>query len=459
MAIESHLAFPESFVWGVASSSYQIEGAWNEDGRGLSIWDSFCRQPGRIRDGATGDVAADHYHRWQEDLAILSELGLKAYRFSISWPRILPEGVPPLNGPGLDFYDRLVDGLLERGIEPFVNLFHWDLPQALQDAGGWTRRDTAYRYVEYARLVCQRLSDRVRWWITHNEPWVAAFAGHFTGEHAPGLKDPAAAFQAMHHLLLSHGLGVEAIRAAARQPVRVGIVLNLNPVYAASDSDADRRAAERFDGALNRITLDPIFRGRYPDGLTTQIGPLLPMVEAGDLAKIAVPLDFLGVNYYSRSVVAHDPNFPLIQASQVHPLGREYSQMWEIYPEGLREILERVWREYGSGERAIPILVTENGVPVADGLDFDGRVRDVRRIAYLSDHLIQVHRALAGGVPVAGYFVWSLTDNFEWALGYSMRFGLTYIDYSTQKRTVKDSGRWYAQVVRANALPGQAGGG
>ncbi len=459
MAVEKKLAFPNSFVWGVATSAYQIEGAWDEDGRGPSIWDTFCRQPGRIRDGSSGDVAADHYHRWQEDLAILSDLGVKAYRFSISWPRVFPQGVPPLNAPGLDFYDRLVDALLQRGIEPWVNLFHWDLPQALQDAGGWPRRDTAYHFAEYARAVCGRLSDRVSRWITHNEPWVAAFAGHLTGEHAPGVKDPAAAFQAMHHLLLSHGLGVQAIRAVARRPVQVGIVLNLNPVYPATNSEADRQAAVRFDGALNRITLDPVFRGRYPDDLTALMGGLFSMVEAGDLAAIGAPLDFLGVNYYSRSVVADDPTFPLIQAAQVRPVGREYSQMWEIFPEGLHEILMRVWREYLSGERPIPILVTENGIPVPDGLDLDGRVRDGRRTAYLREHVLQVRRALAEGAPVAGYFVWSLTDNFEWAHGYTMRFGLTYIDYATQARTVKDSGRWYGQVVRANALEGPAGEG
>jgi len=454
MGPTKRFAFPEGFVWGAASSAYQVEGAWEADGRGPSIWDTFCRQPGRIRDGTSGDIAADHFHRWQEDLAILSDLGLKAYRFSISWPRVLPHGVPPVNAPGLDFYDRLVDGLLQRGIEPYVNLFHWDLPQALQDAGGWPRRETAYRFAEYARLVCQRLSDRVRWWITHNEPWVAAFAGHYTGEHAPGIQDPPAAFQAMHHLLLSHGLGVQALRDEARQAAQIGIVLNLNPVHPATDSDSDRRAAGRFDAVLNRVTLEPLFHGRYPEDLTAQLGPLFSMVEEGDLATIGVPVDFLGVNYYSRTVIAQDAQVPLIQAATVHPAGREYSQMWEIYPEGLREILVRVWREYVSGGRPIPILVTENGVPVPDGLDFDGKVRDVRRMAYLRDHLIQVRHALADGVPVGGYFVWSLTDNFEWAHGYSMRFGLTYVDYSTLARTVKESGHWYGQVVRANAVEG-----
>jgi beta-glucosidase len=452
MAPDNILHFPEGCLWGAATSAYQIEGAWEEDGRGLSIWDSFSRQPGRIRGGETGDIAADHYHRWAEDVALMARLGLKAYRFSVSWPRILPLGTDVPNPAGLSFYDRFVDELLAQGIEPVLTLFHWDLPEALQGGGGWPERSTAFRFADYARAVSERLSDRVAWWITHNEPWVAAFAGHFTGEHAPGVQDPEAAFRAMHHLLLSHGLGVEAIRGAARRPVRVGIVLNLSPVHPATDSEADRQAALRFDGALNRFMLDPIFHGRYPEALWQRAGALFSMIAEGDLEKVAVPLDFVGVNYYSRTVVKDDPDFPLIQASQVQLPGREYSQMWEIYPEGLYELLARVWHEYVRHRPGMQIIVTENGIPVPDGIDFDGRCRDPRRIGYLRDHLVQVHRAITDGMPVSGYFVWSLLDNFEWALGYSMRFGLIYVDFPSQARTIKESGHWYSRVIRDNGL-------
>ena len=457
------LRFPDGFIWGVATSAYQIEGAWNEDGRGLSIWDTFCRTPGKIHEGETGDVAADHYHRWAEDVRLMADLGLKAYRFSTAWPRIIPNGAGAVNPAGLDFYDRLVDALLANGVTPFVTLYHWDLPQALQDRGGWANRDTAQHFAEYARIVVERLGDRVMHWITHNEPAVVAAAGHFTGENAPGQQDPLAAFAAAHHLLLSHGLAVEALRASARRPLKIGLTLNLNPVHPASDSEEDRKAAVRFDGGLNRMFLDPVLRGQYPDDMLALLGPLLPPITADDLKRMTAPLDFLGVNYYSRAVVRHDPNFPIVEASQIHPAGNEYSGMWEIYPPGMHELLTRLWNEYGraspvpaaqaQADPPLPeILVTENGIPVPDGLDFDGRVRDDRRIRYLRDHLVQVHRAIADGVPVKGYFVWTLMDNFEWAHGYRMRFGLVYVDFKTLARTIKDSGRWYAQVIRENGV-------
>jgi len=448
MSTTEFLRFPENFVWGTATSAYQIEGAWDEDGRGLSIWDAFCRQPGKIRDGSSGDVASDHYHRWQEDVRIMAELGLKAYRFSISWPRVIPAGTGAVNPAGLDFYDRLVDALLAHGIEPFVTLYHWDLPQALQDRGGWGHRDTARHFAEYAHVVAERLGDRVACWITHNEPFVTVILGHLLGEHAPGLQDPFVAFQAAHHLLLSHGYAVEALRAATRRPLQIGITLNLNPVHPASDSEEDRLAATRIDGLLNRLFLDPLFLGRYPEDIQALLGPLFPQPQPDDLERIATPLDFLGVNYYTRAVMRHDPEFPLVQASQVYPEGNEYSQMWEIYPPGMYELLTRVWADY----RPAQIYVTENGIPVPDGLDFDGRVRDERRIRYLRDHLVQVHRAISEGIPVRGYFVWSLLDNFEWAYGYQMRFGLVYVDYATQKRTVKESGWWYAGVIQRNGI-------
>lgn len=440
--------FPIGFRWGTATAAYQIEGAWNKDGRGLSIWDTFSHTPGKTYHGATGDVAADHYHRWQEDVALMAELGLNAYRFSIAWPRIIPAGTGPVNPAGLDFYDRLVDALLEKKIEPFITLYHWDLPQTLEERGGWPVRETAFAFGEYARVVAERLSDRVTHWITLNEPWVAAMAGYFTGDHAPGRREPAAAFAAVHHLLLAHGEAVAAIRAAARRPIQVGITLNLSDVQPASTSELDQAAALRFDAALNQLFLDPLYRGAYPEAMLPQLSTRAGLIQPGDLERIAAPLDFLGVNYYSRYVIRHDPEFPVIQASAVQPVGNEYSQMWEIYPEGLYHMLTRVWRDY----RPAVLYVTENGVPVADAPDADGRVRDERRIRYLRAHIAQCHRALEAGVPLRGYFVWSLLDNFEWAYGYQMRFGLIYVDYDTQTRIVKDSGRWYAEVIRQNGL-------
>ncbi|MCX6037367.1 MAG: GH1 family beta-glucosidase [Chloroflexi bacterium] len=416
--------------------------------------------PGHVVNGETGDVAVDHYHRYKEDVALMKELGLDAYRFSVAWTRVLPAGTGAINQAGLDFYDRLVDELLKHKIEPTLCLFHWDLPQALQDQGGWPNRETAFAFAEYARVVTERLSDRVKVWMTHNEPWVAAMAGYFSGEHAPGLKDVTAGIKALHHLLLSHGLAAEAIRASAKQPVKVGITLNLNPVHPASQSKKDRDAASRMDAILNRATLDPLLKGTTPIQ-EFAIGKLLSgsLIKPGDLEKIRT-LDLLGVNYYGRTVVKHDPKFPVVAATQIQPEGNEYSGMWEIYPEGIYELLTRIWKEYfaphpareGLGVRAPEIMITENGVPVPDGLDFDGRVRDERRIRYLRNHIAQVHRAMDEGVPVKGYFHWSLMDNFEWALGYSQRFGLVYVDFKTQKRTVKDSGTWFANIIKENGF-------
>lgn len=447
------ITFPSNFIWGAASSAYQIEGAWDEDGRGLSIWDTFCHTPGKIAQNETGDIASDHYHRWREDVQVMVELGLSAYRFSIAWPRVLPQGKGSINPKGLDFYERLVDALLERNIQPYPTLFHWDLPQALQDEGGWANRETAYHFAEYARVVGERLGDRIPSWITHNEPFVAAIAGHFTGEHAPGIQDIGIALKAGHHLLLSHGLAVSALRASASRAANIGITLNLTTCQPASDSEEDRQAAWRLDGINNRMFLDPVLRGEYPQDMIELFGDLFPDITPGDLQIMAAPLDFLGVNYYTRNVMRHDPDFPLAQFSEVHRAGNEYSQMWEIYPPGIYEMLTRVWRDY----KPANIYVTENGCPVPDGLDFDHRVRDYRRIRYLRDHLIQCHRALTEGVPLRGYLVWSLGDNFEWAHGYAMRFGLTYIDYNTQERIIKESGRWFTQVMRDNGFDPEAG--
>ena len=442
------LTFPKNFIWGVATSAYQIEGAWNEDGRGASIWDTFSHTPGKVADNENGDVAADHYHRWKEDIALLSDMGIQAYRFSTAWPRILPDGTGKVNKKGLDFYDRIVDELLKRKIEPYVCLFHWDLPQALQDKGGWPNRDTTAHFTDYARVVAGRLGDRVNTWFTHNEPWVAAFVGHFLGDHAPGKKDIGAAVKSLHHILLSHGLAADAIRAEVKHPVKIGITLNLNPVDPATDSKKDREAAERVDMFMNRIVLDPLLKGTSPIQ-ESSIAKLLTgkLIHDGDLEKIH-QLDILGVNYYSRAVMKHDPKFPVVNVAQVQPEGNEYSGMWEIYPEGMYKILKQVWGYQPTCE----LMVTENGVPVPDGVDFDGRVRDERRIRYLRNHIAQVQRAIEDGIPVMGYFHWSLMDNFEWNLGYSQRFGLVFVDFKTQKRTIKDSGHWFAKVIQENGF-------
>ena len=442
------LKFPKNFVWGAATSAYQIEGAWNADGKGPSIWDTFSHKPGKVINNENGDVAVDHYHRYKDDVNLMADLGLKAYRFSIVWTRILPEGRGKVNQKGWAFYDRLIDELLKRDIEPYACLFHYDLPQALHDKGGWPNRETAYAFAEYAGIVSDHITDRVKVIFTHNEPWVTATLGYFTGDHAPGIKDPPAGIKALHHLLLSHGLAYEAIRASAKQLVKIGITLNLNPMYPATESKKDRDAAQRVDALVNRSVLDPLLKGTSPIQ-EFALSKLLSgsVIKAGDLEKIK-HVDLLGVNYYSRSVLKHEAKFPLVSAAQTFPEGNEYSGMWEIFPQGIYEILMRIWKDY---QPPCELMVTENGVPVPDGLDFDGRIRDERRTRYLQSHIAQVHRAIKDGVPVKGYFHWSLMDNFEWALGYGPRFGIVYVDYKTLKRTVKDSGRWFAKVIQDNA--------
>jgi beta-glucosidase len=435
--------FPKEFFWGCASSAYQVEGAVAEDGRGPSIWDTFTHTPGKVLANENGDVAADHYHRWAEDLDQLKSLGANAYRFSIAWPRVLPQGGQAINPAGLAFYDRLVDGLLDRGITPFATLFHWDLPQAVEDRGGWPARATADEFEEYARVVARRLGDRVTWWMTHNEPFFSGVGGYFLGNFAPGVVDPVAAMRASHHLLLSHGQAARAIREEARRPVKVGIALSLSAVHPATESEADRQAAERFDAFTNRWFLDPLMRGAYPAELASRFAPLGTPIEPGDMETIRQPLDFVGVNYYSRSVIRHDETVPFLEAAQVKPDQGEFSMMWEIYPSGLLELLKRLWADYHP-----PLLiVTENGMPLADAPDGHGRVVDEARISYLARHVTQVQRAMQQGVSVGGYFVWSLTDNFEWALGYGMRFGLVYVDFATQRRIPKASAAWFRRLV------------
>jgi len=446
---EKLLRFPKGFVWGAATASYQIEGGHDEGGKGESIWDRFCRTPGKVLGGDTGDVACDHYHLWKEDIKLMGRLGFKGYRFSVAWPRIFPEGKGRVNQVGLDFYDRLVDGLLKAGITPFATLYHWDLPQKLQDEGGWPNRDVAHYFRDYVAEVSKRLGDRVNQWITHNEPWVAAFLGYAMGIHAPGVKDPGAALKASHHLLLSHGEALKAIRENRSKKTKVGITLNLAPIHPASDSDEDKMAARRFDGQLNRWFLDPIFKGSYPEDMIALYGEAAPQVQSGDMELISTEIDFLGVNYYFRSVVKHDPQDQYLQASSIKPEGRQYTEMgWEIYPEGLYEILKRVHDDYG----APTMYVTENGAAFADMIDEKGKVDDQKRVDYLREHFIQVRRAIKDGVDLKGYFVWSLMDNFEWAYGYSRRFGIVHVDYISEKRTVKKSGSWYKKVIEENGV-------
>ncbi len=440
--------FPPDFAWGAATSAYQIEGAAREDGRGESIWDRFSHTPGKVRDGDSGDVAADHYHRYREDIALIRKLGLGAYRFSIAWPRILPDGRGAVNAAGLDYYDRLVDGLLAAGITPFATLYHWDLPQALQDSGGWANRDVVEAFVEYAGVVARRLGDRVHDWVTINEPYCIAFLGHHTGEHAPGVRDLPTALQVGHHVLLAHGAAVPVLRAAGGAGTRVGIVCNMTPGVAASDSEADRAAAHRWDGYFNRWFVDPLAGRGYPADMEAYYGAACPSTRPGDLDVIAAPVDFFALNYYFRALVADDPTSPPPQVRPVAVPGARYTAMgWEVHADGLHDLLVRLSREYRFGA----LYVTESGAAFEDRIDPDGAVRDPERTAYLRDHLAAARRAIDEGVPLRGFFVWSLLDNFEWAQGYSKRFGLVHVDYATQERRIKDSGRWYAELIRANS--------
>ncbi|GGS63901.1 beta-glucosidase [Planobispora rosea] len=437
-------AFGPGFVWGVATSAYQIEGAVSEDGRSPSIWDTFCRVPGAVDGGDTGDVACDHYHRWPEDVELMRRLGVDAYRFSVAWPRVIPDGSGEVNPRGLAFYDRLVDALLEAGIRPFVTLYHWDLPQALQDRGGWPSRETALRFAEYAAVVAAALGDRVTDWTTLNEPLCSSWIGHLEGRMAPGWTDLTAAVRASCHLHLGHGLAVQAIRAAARSAPSVGIVNNLSTCEPATGSDEDHAATRRMDGHVNRWWLDPVMGRGYPEDMVEVYGVDLPIRE-GDLETIAAPLDYLGLNYYFRQIVADDPTGPAPYARQVPVPGAPVTGMdWEVNADGLERLLLRLTREYGAGR----LYVTENGSAWPDAVGPDGTVDDPERAAYLEDHIAACARAVRQGAPLAGYFAWSLLDNFEWAYGYDKRFGLVHVDYATQARTVKTSGHRYAALIR-----------
>lgn len=453
------ITFPDNFLWGAATSSYQIEGAWDKDGKGESIWDRFAHTPEKIKDATNGDIACDHYHRYRDDVALMHDLNLQAYRFSLSWPRILPHGRGSVNQKGLDFYSRLVDELLAKNIVPFITLYHWDLPQALQDEGGWEVRTTAEAFVEYADVVSRHLGDRVKNWITHNEPYVAAFTSNLWGEHAPGKRHLGTAVKVAHHILLSHGYAVPVIRNNVPEAV-VGIAPNLLPIMAASPSAADTRLAHHFDGHFNRWFLDPIYGRGYPTDVIEsyqtknnisgqEMGDAWNIVQNGDEDIIAAPIDFLGVNYYNRIVVrdtqAKD-NMPqtvfLLSDVEKTDIG------WEIYPAGIYNVLKRLHEEYHVPQ----IYITENGCSYGEGPDEAGRIPDNRRLRYLREHFIKAAQAIDEGAPLAGYFVWSLMDNFEWAYGYSQRFGIVHVDYETQKRTPKDSALWYKQVIAHNGF-------
>jgi len=465
MTDQSPLAFPPGFTWGAATAAYQIEGAANADGKGPSVWDTFSHTPGRVRGGDTGDIACDSYHRYREDADLLSSLGLSAYRFSVSWPRILPDGAGQVNQAGLDYYRALADALLERGIAPTATLYHWDLPQALQDRGGWPSRETALRFADYAAIVAEALGDRVAQWITLNEPLVVANNGYRTGVHAPGLRDAGAAAAATHHLLLGHGMAVAALRAALPSAAEVGITLNLTPVRVTEGADGSAAALERArlitEASTNGVFLEPVLTGRYPEHALPAVLPPDSLIEDGDLATIAAPLDFLGVNYYQPTHLrAGDPGdlrrneetsiAGVDGVVQYRPAGLARTPMgWIVDPEGLYELLLRLSKD----APGLPLYVTENGCAAEDYVNPDGVVDDVERVRYLHLHLDAAARAIRDGANLAGYYVWSLLDNFEWAWGYQKRFGIVFVDFGTQRRIPKASSAFYADVAAANAVP------
>jgi beta-glucosidase len=433
--------FPRDFVWGAATASYQIEGAANEDGRGESVWDRFAATPGKVRNGDSGAVACDFYHRYPDDIRLMRELGIDAFRFSIAWPRVLPEGRGTVNQKGLDFYDRLVDELLANEITPFATLFHWDTPQMLDEEGGWPSRGIVEPFCEYVEAVSARLGDRVQHWITHNEPWVVAWVGHGWGHHAPGRTSDKEALATAHHLLLSHGRAVEILRRNSPDAA-VGITLNLDYVYAATNDPADGAAVRWVDGLHNRWFLDPIFKGKYPDDMLEAWAESMPAIHDGDLETIAAPIDFLGVNNYTSPLVAADETGGRSQIVRRADVDRT-DMGWEVVPDGLHDLLVRLDREYGPQA----IYVTENGCAYADVRGHDGQVEDPERQEYLEAYISAAGRAIAAGVPLRGYFTWSLLDNFEWAWGYWKRFGIVYIDYATLERVPKGSFYWYRDFI------------
>lgn len=438
------VTFPKNFLWGAATSAYQIEGAWNKGGRGESIWDRFCHTRGKIVNGDTGDIACDHYNRFGEDIELMKKLGLNAYRFSIAWPRVMPRGRGMVNSEGLDFYDRLVDGLLEAGIEPWATLFHWDLPLALQDLGGWANRDIAGYFADYSAVMVRRLGDRVKHWATINEPWVVAALGYGVGEHAPGKRGERLAIQVGHNLMVGHGLATRAIREchAGPEAPKVGIVLNVWPTEPETDCERDKVIAELEWHKHGAWFLDVMFRGAYPPDAYKSFGNKVPHAHPGDFALASQKLDFLGVNYYSRSLKGQRGYIKKVT-------GSEYTEMdWEVHAPSLRRMLARISQDY----KLPPIYITENGAAYNDTVLGDGSIDDKKRLSYIKDHLTQMNLAIQDGADVRGYFVWSLMDNFEWQKGFSKRFGIVHVDYKTQKRTIKSSGNWYANVIKNNSI-------
>ena len=451
------LAFPPGFLWGAATAAYQVEGAAAEDGRTPSIWDVFSHTPGKVTNGETGDVAADHYHRYRDDVALMADLGLASYRFSVSWSRVLPGGGSTVNPAGIDFYSRLVDELLAAGVSPTLTLYHWDLPAELGAVGGWTNRDTAYRFAEYAAVVAEALGDRVGTWTTLNEPWCSAFLGHGSGEHAPGNTNTSEIFSAAHHLLLGHGLAVPELRRILPAAAKVSITLNPGEVRPYTSSEPDKAAAAKIDGLHTRMWTDPLFKASYPpDVLEFTAGVTdWSFVKDGDLDIIAAPLDFLGVNFYNPGTVTHTDAgdggmaiWPGCDDVKGVDTSDEHTAMgWPVEPSGMHDLLVRLHTDYG-----VPLIITENGAAYDDAVADDGQVHDAERLSYIQRHLGEVQRAIADGADVRGYFVWSLLDNFEWAWGYDKRFGVIRVDFDNQERTIKDSGHFYRSVVNANAV-------
>lgn len=440
--------FPGDFVWGCATASYQIEGAFNEDGKGPSIWDVFTHTPGNIVDGSNGDVACDHYHRYAEDVELMKTLKLKAYRFSISWPRIFPEGKGSINKKGLDFYKRLVDTLNSAGIIPFATIYHWDLPQALEEKGGWANLDTSKYFADYSYILFKELGESVPFWITLNEPAVFTYLGYGMGIHAPGKRDLGLAIKSTYSALLAHGLAVEAYRALGIKG-QIGITLNLTPMYPASNREEDILSSRRMDLMWNRWFLDPVFKGSFPQEFVELLNKNgIPFeVDSEHIKKMSSKVDFLGINYYTRNIITYDPNVPLINARGIEPTSNKTEMGWEIYPEGLYELLTSIKKDYGD----IPLYITENGAAFKDEL-INNSVDDPNREEYLKRHFYQAYRAIKDGVNLKGYFVWSLMDNFEWAYGYTKRFGIVYVDYPTQKRIIKRSGYYYRKVIEENGV-------
>ncbi len=442
-------SFPKGFLWGTASASYQIEGGCKEDGKGESIWDRFSHTSGKIKQGDTGDVACDFYHKYADDIALMETLGLNAARISLSWPRIMPTGKGPVNQKGLDFYRKVVDELLKRNLQPWVTLYHWDLPQTLEDAGGWPNRDLAEYFRDYAAVVANSLGDRVKHWMAFNEPWIFTILGYHTGIHAPGRREPDLAIKATHTVNLAQGMAIKAIRESTNKPEAVGTAFSMSPVHPATGSLKDRTAAERWHRFHNMWFLEPVMHGKYPQAYLQGSVEDRVEIRAGDMDIVKAPLDFIGINLYSRAVVAHDSNDHNMGVKQVRARGGEVTDFgWEVYPQALSEMILRVTKDYPG----IPIYVTENGCSYGDRPGADGKVNDQRRISFLRRYISEVGHAMKAGADVRGYFLWTFTDNFEWAEGFQQRFGIVYCDFQTQQRIVKESGHWYARLARTGAL-------